>query len=310
LQQPLDLAITATPIPAFLPSRPTQTRFGALTYRSGLVLSARHAEFGGFSGLWRHPNGRDLVVISDKGHWLTATLQQREGRLTGLSQARLAPILGPRGQPLWRNRMQDTEALAMLADGTAFISVERVHQVLRFAFGRDGVMAQGQIVPTPREIRTLSSNQGLEALGQMPARHPLAGALIAIAEGPALGDEPMPGWLIGGPKPGRFQVRKRDGYRITDLALLPAGDMLILERWYVPWRGVGMRIRRIAGHDIMPGALLDGSVLIEADLGHEIDNMEGLAVHQEGGRTFVTVISDDNFSPWQRTLLLEFELVA
>jgi hypothetical protein len=51
-------------------------------------------------------------------------------------------------------------------------------------------------------------------------------------------------------------------------------------------------------------------VLIEADLGHEIDNMEGLAVHQEGGRTFVTVISDDNFSPGQRTLLLEFELVA
>jgi hypothetical protein len=84
----------------------------------------------------------------------------------------------------------------------------------------------------------------------------------------------------------------------------------LLERWYMPWRGVGMRIRRLAGADIAPDSMLDGPVLIEADLGHEIDNMEGLAVHQEGGRTILTIISDDNFSPWQRTLLLEFELTA
>jgi hypothetical protein len=50
-------------------------------------------------------------------------------------------------------------------------------------------------------------------------------------------------------------------------------------------------------------------VLIEADLGEEIDNMEGLAVHQEAGKTILTLISDDNFSMIQRTILLEFELV-
>jgi len=85
--------------------------------------------------------------------------------------------------------------------------------------------------------------------------------------------------------------------------------MLVLERWYQPLRGVGMRMRRIAGRDIRPGALVDGQRLIEADLGFEIDNMEGLSVHQEQGRTILTLISDDNFSFLQRTLLLEFELV-
>ena len=70
-----------------------------------------------------------------------------------------------------------------------------------------------------------------------------------------------------------------------------------------------MRIRRIAGGTIRPGAKLDGEILIEADLGQEIDNMEGMAVHQESGRTIVTLISDDNFSTFlQRTVLLEFEL--
>ena len=36
--------------------------------------------------------------------------------------------------------------------------------------------------------------------------------------------------------------------------------------------------------------------------------MEGLSVHREGGDTVVTLISDDNFSAFQQTLLLEFAL--
>ena len=69
-----------------------------------------------------------------------------------------------------------------------------------------------------------------------------------------------------------------------------------------------MRIRRIAGATLKPGAMLDGAYLIEADLGQEIDNMEGLSVHLDKGRTILTLISDDNFSFLQRTVLLEFEL--
>jgi hypothetical protein len=38
--------------------------------------------------------------------------------------------------------------------------------------------------------------------------------------------------------------------------------------------------------------------------------MEGLALHQEGGETVVTMISDNNFSTLQRTILLEFVLVS
>jgi hypothetical protein len=38
--------------------------------------------------------------------------------------------------------------------------------------------------------------------------------------------------------------------------------------------------------------------------------MEALAVHREGSRTILTIMSDDNFSSLQRTLLLEFELAA
>jgi len=68
-------------------------------------------------------------------------------------------------------------------------------------------------------------------------------------------------------------------------------------------------MRRIALSDIRPGALVDGAVLFDADLGYEIDNMEGLSAHRTaGGETVLTLISDDYFSAIQRTLLLQFTL--
>jgi hypothetical protein len=84
--------------------------------------------------------------------------------------------------------------------------------------------------------------------------------------------------------------------------------MLLLERRFVPLFGIAFRIRRVPLATIRPGALLDGEVLIEADLGYQIDNMEALAVHRAGGRTILTLFSDNNFSILQRTLILRFAL--
>jgi len=58
-------------------------------------------------------------------------------------------------------------------------------------------------------------------------------------------------------------------------------------------------------------ALVDGRPMIEADLGYQIDNMEGIAVHRAGnGETIVSLVSDDNFSIIQRNLLLQFAIVG
>ncbi len=71
-----------------------------------------------------------------------------------------------------------------------------------------------------------------------------------------------------------------------------------------------MRIRRIPLAAIKPGALVDGAPLISADLAYQIDNMEGIGVSRDApGDTILTLVSDDNFSALQRTLLLQFKLV-
>ncbi|MDP3408520.1 esterase-like activity of phytase family protein [Bosea sp. (in: a-proteobacteria)] len=302
----IPVAISARPIAAFEPRNPEKTRFGQLVFRSGLVLSGSHARFGGLSGLWRSANGRDLVAVTDNGFWLTAKLAARDGRLTGLVGAELSPILGTSGKPLHRSRYYDTESLC-IADGVAYLGVERTHDVLRFDWAGEGVMARARLVPVPREAKRLPDNRGLEAIGVVPAGQPLAGAIVAISERSGSDDEPTLGVILGR-QPGLFQVARHGGFDITDLAFLPNGDMLLLERWYRTLRGVGMRIRRVPAVSLKAGAVLDGPTLIQADLGQEIDNMEGLSVHQEGAKTVLTLISDDNFSILQRTVLLEFEL--
>ncbi len=72
-----------------------------------------------------------------------------------------------------------------------------------------------------------------------------------------------------------------------------------------------MRIRRVPGREVKPGARLVGEELIKADMRMQIDNMEALAVHAAAdGRPVLTLMSDDNFSFLQRTILLRFRLVG
>jgi hypothetical protein len=103
---------------------------------------------------------------------------------------------------------------------------------------------------------------------------------------------------------------RRDGFDITDLVFLPSGEALLLERRFRILTGVACRIRRIAADAFRPDAAVDGEVIFEADRSYEIDNMEGIAIHEDrsSGGTVVTLVSDNNFSILQRTLLLEFAL--
>lgn len=301
--------IQAKPIDGFRIGDRARRRFGALTFRGGLELRADHPAFGGFSGLWRSPDGTRLVALTDNAAWLTASVRvAQDGRPLGIGDARLAPVLGASGRPLIRSNLFDTEGLAM-ADGQAYVCVERAHQVLRFDFGRQGVAARAQAVPTPAAMRALPRNQGLEAIAISPRNGPLGGGIVTIAERSERAGDFTRGWIVTGPRTGTFTLVRSADFDTTDMAVLPGGDYLVLERRFGWLRGLSVRIRRIAGETLLPGARVDGPVLFEADLASEIDNFEGISVHRgAAGETLLTLISDDNFSNLQRTLLVVFAL--
>lgn len=302
---PVSISVEAVGLARFAYGGP---RFGALEFLGGLELSSPSGTFGGLSGLALDASGLRFTAISDAGLWVTGRLVETKGRLAGVADVEVAPMLGAGGRPLSRSGRGDAESLS-ISGGTAFVGIERVNEIDRFAYGRDGVMARAEQVPAPPGLSDWPGNRGLEAIGAAPPGTRLAGAILAISERSAGEDDPTAAFLVGGPDPGALSVRRSDGYDITDLAFLPGGDVLLLERRAEFPFCIGMRIRRIAAASVKPGAMLEGRVLIEAGLEAQIDNMEALAVSRDAtGRTILTVMSDDNFSSLQRTLVLRFAL--
>jgi hypothetical protein len=305
---PVEIQIAAKPITGFDYKDSTRRQFGLLEFRGGLILTSAFREFGGLSALRVQPDGEQFIAASDRGWWLRGRITYAGTRPTGIVDAEMAPILGPDGKPLADRRWYDTESIAQDGD-TLYVGIERVNRIVRFDYGKDGLAARGHPIDIPPGVHTLPNNKGLESLVFVPLGQPLGGTLIAISERGLDRDGNIQGFLIGGPRPGTFTVKRSADFDISDATLLPAGDLLLLERKFSWTKGLFIRIRRVAQADIKRGALLDGPVLFEADLGYEIDNMEGLSVHRSpSGETVLTMISDDNFSALQRTLLLQFTL--
>jgi hypothetical protein len=305
---PIAIQVTAQPIAAFDIRDPSRRQFGLLEFRGGLSLRSSYKNFGGISAIRVAADGARFIALSDKGWWFRGRIVYDGTRPDAIADAEMAPILGPDGKPLVTRGWYDTESIAEDGD-TLYVGIERVHQILRFNYGKDGLLARGQPIAVPPGLRALPVNKGLEALVFVPKGFALAGTLIAISERGLDKSGDIVAFLIGGPSPGGFSVKRSESYDISDAALLPGGDVLLLERKFSWTGGLVIRMRRIVLDDIKPGAVVDGPVLFEADLGYEIDNMEGLSVHRgAGGETVLTLISDDNFSILQRTLLLQFTL--
>ncbi|HEV2000869.1 MAG TPA: esterase-like activity of phytase family protein [Xanthobacteraceae bacterium] len=305
-EAPAKIEVRATAIAAFEPRDPGRTQFGALEFRGGLQLTSPYRHFGGFSGLHVEPDGARFLSVSDRGRWLRGRIVYQSGRPAGIADAEMAPMLGSDGQPLAVRGWYDTESLTM-DRGIAYVGIERVNRIVRFDYGKDGLLARGEPIPVPPGVQTLPSNKGLEALAVVPAGMPLAGTLIALSERGLDRAGNILAFLIGGPTPGTFTLRRNDDFDVTDATVTAEGELLVLERRFGFLSGAGMRIRAIPLGEIKPGALIVGRALIEADLGYEIDNMEGISLHKNAaGETIITIVSDDNFSPIQRTILLQF----
>ncbi len=303
------LNVRALPIEAFDPADRSKKRFGALEFRSGLILTSAFKGFGGLSAIRVGADGASFTAFSDKGDWFTGTIVYSGKVMTGVADVKSAPMLGEDGKPIQSKGWFDSESLTF--DGQiAYVGLERVNRILRFDFARGGILSRSQVVTAPPAIARLPYNKGLEALSFVPKGLPLAGTLIAISERGLDKSGNLLAFLIGGPSPGQFTVRRSADFDISDCALLPSGELLLLERKLSFVSGIGIRIRRIPLSALKPGALVDGPSIFEADLGDEIDNMEGLDVHRDAdGDLVLTMISDDNFSMLQRTLLLQFRLV-
>ncbi|MBL8673484.1 MAG: esterase-like activity of phytase family protein, partial [Rhodospirillales bacterium] len=201
----------------------------------------------------------------------------------------------------------DVEGLAILADGAALVAFERRHRLLRFeprVGSVDGGLAGvPRVVATPPELAAAPRNGGVEAMAALPD-----GGLLLITEEMVGRDGAMVGWRWM-----RFHYPVRGGFRPTGAAALPDGGIVVVERSFDPLRGWRVRLARVAAVALAAAAAGDTLVAIE-EIGRletpwVVENIEGVAARRgPRGETLLWLLSDDDFNPLQRTVLLHFEL--
>lgn len=303
---PERIQIQAQPILNFALEDSARCEFGALKFRGGLVLSSSYPNFGGISALRIQPDGAHFLALSDRAYWLRGRIVYEGKRPSDISDAAMAPVLGPDGKHAggW-----DTEALALQGQ-RLYLGVEGLDRIPVYFSDTGGFPLFHDAILFPPGVKDLPGNQGLEALEFIPNENSTGGMLAAFSERGLDKDGNILAYLIQGKDQKTFAVKRSADYDITDAALLPDKDILILERKYNIVDGASMRIRRISGDTVRPDAVVDGPVIVEADKRYQVDNMEAMSVHCDpSGEVVLTLMSDNNYAPNQRNLLLQFTMM-
>lgn len=282
---------------------PDRTKVGHLVWRGGVAISDSDKRFGGLSALQVSPDGAHFVALSDRGHWVVGELLYRNGLLRDVRDIRLFPIRDPNGHPL-AGKEADAESLAMMPDGGFVVAFERHHRLWRYDGARTFMNAAPVPVSAPDGVRDLARNGGIEALTRL-----CDGRLLAVAEKNVRRGEGVKGWLKSAKGWEALTYRTTAGLRPTGAATLPNCDIVFVERSFSILAGLDIRVTRVPARAIKPDAILEPEVLAQISTPLTIDNFEGIATRRAAdGRTLIYLVSDDNFSNAQRTLLVMFEL--
>lgn len=280
------------------------TMIGALRLESALALSG--GGIGGLSGLSLSPDGTSFTAVSDDGMvWRGRLRHDGAGRLADIADVHYQPLL-PDSADAGKQELDSEEIVADPAGGW-LVSFERRHRIMHFSADFSAAAA----LPIPPGLPQAPANGGVEALAAWPD-----GGLLAIEEG---GDDDVAerrAWLAVRPPQKtadwrRLTWRRAPGFRPTAAAALPDGGMLALERRASLLSGVGARIVALSAAEIAAGGVLEGRELARLERPFPVDNFEGMAAaFRRAGRVEIYILSDDNFSPLQNTLLLHFSLPA
>jgi hypothetical protein len=257
-------------------------------------LTSDDPNFGGLSGLALAEG--NLLAVTDAGGWVALGLVEGAP-----ASATIAYMKAADGRFLSGKGENDAEGLAW-REGLAFVSYERDFRVEAFDLGGCGSAARAaRVAALPGDFggKPVDPNTGPEALALTPE-----GALVFGYEGAADAASPIGQVLADGT--GRWTGRLAEnpkGFALVamDIVRLPSGEAreITLYRAFDPLRGARSVLVWGAGEG--QRLTLSRPVLT--------DNFEGLAAEVlPDGRLRLWIVSDDNFSKLQRTLLYAFDV--
>jgi hypothetical protein len=296
LPGPGEAPLIYTPIP-FDAGDPERGDAGRLHFLGGWTLSSPDGRFGGLSGL--HVENGEVTAISDAG--MVARFPLPGG--SAAPRVRFQPVEQGPG-PARSRRTRDTEGIWITGD-QLWLTFERQNAVWRYDRATLGAQASAR----PERMRRWKGNSGAEAIVRLTD-----GRFLIIEEGRYDGSPTSQAILFAGDPAlpatptATLIYRRPPGYRATDAALLPDGRILILNRGLGGLRlSAKLLVADVRG--LRPGGTLEGQEVATLEAPLVVDNMEGVSVTSENGRTIVWLVSDDDFMRlFRHTLLLKFEL--
>jgi hypothetical protein len=282
----IPIAIRAVPVP-LNPENRSQVAVGPFTYAGGLVLTSPSDRFHELSDVAITGTDR-LTAVGDGGVFVTARLLfDRTGNLAGVSDGRLELLQGEDGIPLASQEDADAEGLALFPNGDRLVSFERHHRI--WLYPADG--GRPRTVPKP-DVDFREANGGMEALAPDPGV-----AADAYVVGAELDGQTWNCRISTACVPGPIAERPA-GTSLVAIRKLPSGRTAYLFRGFNGRSHIVLRVLR--------GNTVDAELDLEPPL--TVDNMEGVAaVARPGGVIRFYLMSDDNASSEQRTLLLAFD---
>lgn len=319
----IDLKTSSVALQALNPMR---TSIGRLSFVAGFHLTSTDKRFGGLSGLDMLDTG-NLVAVSDTGDFVWIDL--KDDGLTP-SALRIAPMRDRKGKPYPTKGAADAEGLA-INDGLALVSFERDSRVLAYDIETCGAAARG--IPLgwsmdsafTRHKMTVGDNLGVEGLAITDDWYLLAGVETKVGKASPLSARPLEAGarfdlMIGEEAPElvgldllqfvneiRLFSLHRSSKALSSNAITVVETVLErrLDQSSLPARIIS-EIDERARQDF---SIKSSRVLAEMNVLVTIDNYEGIAVKQmPDGRVRLFIVSDDNFSTSQRTLLMVFDV--
>lgn len=282
-----------------------------LQFRGGIVLSSGDPHFGGLSSL-RWSKGWLHSLSDQDGTWYRVRPYEVKGRLAGIRAAQTTHLLDEAGRPLQGKREADAEAIEFPSDDVALVALERDDRVLRYK--RHKGMPFG--VPQRESgfedwLSRQPDNLGVEAMAGDADRTLLVSEGLTTADGSASALLIQPG--LGAGRSTERRIREiglpvHGEARPSDLVQLDRDDFILLRRSWTKETGFFVMMEQL---QLQPDAGKDGAslrCLAQFRRPGVSDNFEGVAVRRDGAHIYLYVVSDDNFSSDQQTILLKFEL--
>ncbi len=253
------------------------------------------SSFGGFSGIEVFADGR-FLAITDRGNFFWGEIKRENGELVEVHLDDHTAILDSKGTPL-DGLNTDAEGLAIGPDGAIYVSFEGNHRIMRHS----DKFAAAEFLPKHPDFATLQRNSGMEALAI-----DRSGNIYTIPERSGTLTRPFPVYQFDGAEWTRFaEIARSDDFLIAGADVGPDGRLYVLERGASLLRGFHVRIRRFTIAD----GLQDDETLYQSRAGN-LSNFEGISVWlDDTGQTRLTLIADDNFNAFQRTIIEEYLVV-